>query len=52
MDLLQCQKIRKLTTLYRQLKTPGPKMDRIEFVGELHSVLMDEPPTILLDEVK
>lgn len=51
MDLLQCQKIRKLTTLYHQLKTPGMKVDRIEFVGELHTVLMEEPHSIILEEV-
>lgn len=52
MDLLQCQKIRKLTTLYRQLKAIGPKIDRIEFLSELHMVLMDEEPySTLLDEV-
>lgn len=51
MDSLQCQKIRKLTTLYHQLKNPGTKIDRIEFVGELHTVLLEEPYSILLEEV-
>lgn len=51
MDLLECQRIRKLTTLYHQLKTPGTKIDRIEFVGELHTVLMEEPHSIILEEV-
>lgn len=51
MDSLQCQKIRKLTILYRQLKNPGTKIDRIEFTGELYTVLVEEPYSILLDEV-
>lgn len=54
MDLLQCQKIRKLTTLYHQLKAPPTstqKIDRIEFLSQLHTVLMEEPHSILLDEV-
>lgn len=56
MDLLQCQKIRKLTTLYRRLKDSGidlaAKIDRIEFIGELHTILMEEPHSILLEEVR
>lgn len=52
MDLLQCQKIRKLTTLYHQLKTPGIKIDRIDFVGELHTVLLEEPHSDFLEEVR
>ncbi|XP_055326700.1 IQ and ubiquitin-like domain-containing protein [Sitodiplosis mosellana] len=52
MDLLQCQKIRKLTTLYRQLKTSGTnRIDRIEFVNELYRILVEEPHSTLLDEV-
>lgn len=53
MDLLQCQKIRKLTILYRQLKKSIRliKIDRIEFLSELHAVLLDEPHSTLLDEV-
>lgn len=53
MDLLQCQKIRKLTTLYRQLKISGTnRFDRIEFLNELHSILIEEQHSILLEEVK
>lgn len=51
MDSLQCQKIRKLTKLYHQLKTPETKIDRIEFVGELHMILLEEPHSMLLEEV-
>lgn len=51
MDLLQCQKIRKLTTLYHQLKKPGAKLDRIEFLMELHSVLLAEEHSVVLEEV-
>lgn len=55
MDLLQCQKIRKLTTLYRRLKDTATdlreKIDRIEFIGELHTILVEEPHSILLEEV-
>lgn len=52
MDLLQCQKIRKLTTLYRQLKISGTnRFDRIEFLNELHGILVEEPHSTLLDEV-
>lgn len=56
MDLLQCQKIRKLTTLYRRLKNSGTdpqaKIDRIEFIGELHTILAEEPHSILIEEVQ
>lgn len=56
MDLLQCQKIRKLTTLYRRLKDSGTdleaKIDRIEFISELHTVLVEEPHSVLLEEVR
>ncbi|XP_031621578.1 IQ and ubiquitin-like domain-containing protein [Contarinia nasturtii] len=51
MDLLQCQKIRKLTTLYRQLKTSEPKIDRIEFLNELYMILTEEPHSKILDEL-
>lgn len=56
MDLLQCQKIRKLTIFYRQLKNLGTdleaKIDRIEFISELHTVLVEEPHSVLLEEVQ
>lgn len=56
MDLLQCQKIRKLTTFYRRLKNSGTdleaKIDRIEFISELHTVLVEEPHSVLLEEVR
>lgn len=56
MDLIQCQKIRKLTTLYRRLKSSGTdleaKIDRIEFISELHTVLVGEPHSVLLEEVQ
>lgn len=52
MDLLQCQKIRKLTTLYRQLKTSGTnRIDRVEFLSELHRILFEEPHSQPLEEV-
>lgn len=55
MDLLQCQKIRKLTTFYRRLKDSGTdldaKIDRIEFISELHTILLEEQHSILLEEV-
>lgn len=55
MDLLQCQKIRKLTTFYRRLKNSGTELeariDRIEFISELHTILVEEPHSILLEEV-
>lgn len=56
MDLLQCQKIRKLTSLYKRLRNSATdvdaKIDRIEFVGELHTVLLEEPQSVLLEEVQ
>lgn len=56
MDLLQCQKTRKLTTLYRRLQSSTTnseaKVDRIEFIGELHTVLLEEPHSMLLEEVR
>lgn len=56
MDLLQCQKIRKLTTLYRRLKNSTndveAKIERIEFISELHVVLVREPHSTLLEEVR
>lgn len=56
MDLLQCQKIRKLVTLYRQLKnesgtTSSNRIDRIEFLSELYRILVEEPHSTILDEV-
>lgn len=55
MDSLQCQMIRKLTTFYRQLKTPAMasiKIDRMEFLSQLHAVLMDlNSQSPLLNEV-
>lgn len=56
MDLLQCQKIRKLTALYKRLKNSttdaDAKIDRIEFIGELHTVLLEEPQSMLLEQVR
>lgn len=55
MDLLQCQKIRKLTALYRRLKNSATdsesKFERIEFIGELHTILIEEPHSMPLEEV-
>lgn len=55
MDSLQCQKIRKLTSLYHQLKAPATastKIDRIEFLSQLHAVLMElDSQSPILDEV-
>lgn len=39
MDLLRTQKIRKITTLYRKLKSPMNKLDRIEFISSLAEIL-------------
>lgn len=52
MDLLRCQKIRKLTTLYRELKKPASKFDRIEFIGGLSYALKQEQHSPVLEEAR
>lgn len=51
MDTLKCQKIRKLTSFYRQLNMDSDKFDRIEFIRELCNVLVAEKPSNILAEV-
>lgn len=52
MDSLECQRIRKLTQLYKQLKTPESTIERIEFISELADALKAEPHSATLSEVK
>lgn len=51
MDLLDCQKTRKITSFYHQLKAKASKLDRLEFITELNTVLRLEPHSIVLEEV-
>lgn len=51
MDSLKCQRIRKLTALYKQLKLPVSTIERIEFISELADALKAEPHSPLLSEV-
>lgn len=51
MDLLRTQNIRRLTNLYRRLRTPMVKGERIKFLSHLHELLNTESNVPVVKEV-
>lgn len=51
MDTLRTQKIRYLTKMYRQMKLPLKKYERIEFIDKMAKLISNEEPNKILQEV-